>query len=154
MFLVHRLDREAAGLVLLAHDGVAAAKLAGLFRDHRITKRYRVRVSGQLAVRGPEGVIALPLDGKAAQTEYRVTGYDQASGTSTAEVRIRTGRLHQIRRHFDVIGYPVLGDPRYGSGNAHPEGLQLVACGLAFRCPFTGRRQSFELQPGDPPKLL
>lgn len=153
-FVVHRLDREAAGLVLLAHDSAAAAKLSELFRDHRIIKRYRVRVLGDLAARGPEGVIGLPLNGRAAQTEYRVTGYDRASGTSTAEVQIRTGRLHQIRRHFEAIGYPVLGDSRYGSANAHPDGLQLLAYGLAFRCPFTGCQQSFELQSGDPPRLL
>ncbi len=154
VFIVHRLDREAAGLLLLAHDRVAAGKLSALFRDNRIVKRYRVQVLGDLAARGPAGTIELPLDGKPAHTEYRVTGYDGAGGFSTVDVQIRTGRLHQIRRHLDAIGHPVLGDPRYGSGNKNEAGLQLTAYGLAFRCPFSGRPQAFELQSGGEPALL
>lgn len=137
VFVVHRLDREAAGLMLVAHDGRAAARLSALFRDHLITKHYRVRVSGE--VRPCQGEIDLPLDGRPALTRYTVAAYDPVAGITTLDVTIATGRLHQIRRHFAMIGHGVMGDPRYGKGNKNREGLQLEATGLHFRCPVTGR---------------
>jgi len=60
-------------------------------------------------------------------------------------VQIRTGRLHQIRRHFDLIGHPVMGDPRYGTGNKNKEGLQLEADQLRFICPFAKREVVFSV---------
>ena len=141
VFLVHRLDREAAGLMLVAHDRQAAARLSALFRDNRIAKRYRVRVRGELQQR--EGEINLPLDGKAASSRYTLLEYDPATDVSTLEVSIATGRLHQIRRHFAMIGHGVMGDPRYGSGNKNRDGMQLAAMGLRFRCPFSGRDRDY-----------
>jgi tRNA pseudouridine32 synthase/23S rRNA pseudouridine746 synthase len=146
VFLVHRLDREAAGLMLVAHTPKAARTLSRALLDPATEKRYRAEVRGNLAARhGPEGRIDLPLDGQAALTEYRVDHYDPATDTSTLEVRIRTGRLHQIRRHLAALGHPVLGDPRYGRGNADPRGLRLVATRLTLACPVTGRPVTFEL---------
>ena len=58
--------------------------------------------------------------------------------TTTLEVTIEAGRHHQIRRHPDAIGHPVLGDPRYGAGNKNREGMRLAAVYLAFRDPLTG----------------
>jgi tRNA pseudouridine32 synthase/23S rRNA pseudouridine746 synthase len=55
-----------------------------------------------------------------------------------------SGRKHQIRRHFDMIGHPVMGDPRYGKGNKNAEGLQLLATSLKFKCPFTHEKRVFE----------
>jgi len=141
VFLVHRLDREAAGLMLVAHDGQAAARLSALFRDNLIAKRYRVRVRG--AVQQREGEIDLPLDGKTALSRYGLLEYDAGSDVSTLEVSIATGRLHQIRRHFAMIGHGVMGDPRYGSDNKNRDGLQLTAVGLRFRCPFSGRDMDY-----------
>ena len=89
------------------------------------------------------GRIDLPLDGRPALTEYRVERYDRARDASVVQIRIRTGRTHQIRRHLAALGHPVLGDPRYGRGNADPRGLQLVAAGLTFRCPLRGDRMAF-----------
>ncbi len=143
VFLVHRLDREAAGLMLVAHTREAAARLSRLFREKRIDKLYRVRVRGRLPA--PGGVIALPLDGKPARTEYTVSRYDSATDTTLAEVRLASGRLHQIRRHLALLGHPVMGDPRYGTGNKDAAGLQLLAAGLAFRCPFGGALSSYAL---------
>ncbi len=141
VFLVHRLDREAAGLMLVAHDGQAAARLSALFRDNRIAKRYRVRVRGEVQQR--EGEIDLPLDGKAALSRYILLEYDAVSDVSTLEVSITTGRLHQIRRHFAMIGHGIMGDPRYGNDNKNRDGMQLVAIGLRFRCPFSGRDMDY-----------
>jgi tRNA pseudouridine32 synthase/23S rRNA pseudouridine746 synthase len=55
-----------------------------------------------------------------------------------------SGRKHQIRRHFDMIGHPVMGDPRYGKGNKNAEGLQLLATSLKFKCPFTHEKRVFK----------
>ncbi|MEW5757215.1 MAG: RluA family pseudouridine synthase [Pseudomonadota bacterium] len=148
---VHRLDREACGLVLIAHDRESAAKLSQLFQDKAIAKFYQVKATGRFAA--PRGDIEQALDGKPARTEYEVLDYDPETDISTLRVQLHTGRKHQIRRHLDAIGHPVLGDPAYGSGNKHPAGLQLVAVELAFTCPLTGRPRHYRLPaeyfPGD-----
>ncbi len=136
-YLVHRLDREAQGLMLMAHDPQAAARLSRLFEARDIEKRYRVRVRGKFSQ--PHDSIDCPLDDKAALTHYQVTDYDAERDISTVDVTLATGRLHQIRRHFALIGHPVMGDSKYGSGNTDKHGLQLVATGLRFSCPFSGR---------------
>jgi tRNA pseudouridine32 synthase/23S rRNA pseudouridine746 synthase len=140
---VHRLDREAAGLMILAHTKAAAAKLSKLLQDNGIDKQYRVTVLGHLSPE--EGVIDLPLDNKPAITRYALTAYDPATDTSVAEVTLKTGRLHQIRRHFALLGHPVLGDPRYGQGNKNTTGMELVAHRLAFRCPITRKEVCISL---------
>jgi tRNA pseudouridine32 synthase/23S rRNA pseudouridine746 synthase len=146
VFIVHRLDREAAGLMLIAHDREAAARFSRLFAGDGVDKRYRVQVSGRLE---QPGRIESPLDGKSALTEYFPESFDAASGISTSEIRIHTGRLHQIRRHMEAIGHPVMGDPRYGRGNKNREGLRLCAVRLAFNDPFSGQARLFQLEPAD-----
>jgi tRNA pseudouridine32 synthase / 23S rRNA pseudouridine746 synthase len=145
VFLVHRLDREAAGLMLIAHTGKAAAALSALFADHTagatvIDKRYQVEVRGELPA---QGHIQQKLDGKPASTHYRRLVFDSVSNRSVAEVLIDTGRKHQIRRHFTGIGHPVLGDPQYGEGNSDPRGLQLFAVQLKFVCPITRESRDY-----------
>jgi tRNA pseudouridine32 synthase/23S rRNA pseudouridine746 synthase len=63
---------------------------------------------------------------------------------------MRTGRRHQIRRHFAMAGFPVVGDPIYSKGNKNRSGLKLAACGLEFTCPFTGSPMVFRLDPAQP----
>jgi tRNA pseudouridine32 synthase/23S rRNA pseudouridine746 synthase len=145
VFLVHRLDREVSGVMLLAHSRDAAAKLSELFRQNRIVKRYRVEVLGNLGQRGRTGTIDLLLDGKPSVTEFRVEAYNSEKNTSAVDVIIRTGRLHQIRRHFDMIGFPVMGDPKYGRGNKNTEGMKLSAVSLRFRCPILKDEVEFSL---------
>jgi tRNA pseudouridine32 synthase/23S rRNA pseudouridine746 synthase len=143
-FLVHRLDREAAGLVIIAHDRAAAGALSRIFASRKIVKRYHVRVRGRV---GPApGRIDLPLEGKPAVTEYALLSHDPDTGVSALEVVLQTGRKHQIRRHFALLGHPVMGDPLYGRGNQHAEGLQLTAWSLEFTCPFTGQPLKYELK--------
>jgi tRNA pseudouridine32 synthase/23S rRNA pseudouridine746 synthase len=151
-FLVHRLDREAQGLVVIAHDGAAAAALSGLFAARRVVKRYRVEVRGRIGEDGASGRIDRPLDGRAAQTRYTVLAYDPATDTSRLEVVMQTGRRHQIRRHLASAGFPVMGDPAHGRGNSDPAGLRLCAWGLEFTCPFTGRPRAFHMEPGEQPE--
>lgn len=142
-FLVHRLDRETAGLVLIAHDRAAAGALSRLFAARRIVKRYRAEVRGRIVPAA--GRIDQPLDGKPALTEYTQLSYDPALDVSVLDVLMQTGRKHQIRRHLAFAGFPVMGDPIYGEKNKNTDGLKLRAEGLEFTCPFTGKALKFEL---------
>jgi tRNA pseudouridine32 synthase/23S rRNA pseudouridine746 synthase len=144
VFLVHRLDREVSGIVILAHGKTAAAKLSHLFQKSRITKIYRAEVLGNPVPEKQSGRIDLPLDGKPAVTDYEVEAYESQKNTATVRVLTRTGRYHQIRRHFEQIGHPVMGDPRYGRGNKNTDGMKLTAVALQFRCPFKKRTMVFE----------
>lgn len=140
---VHRLDRETAGLVILAHGRKSAAALSSLFREGRIQKIYRAELLGEIKDAGESRFIDEPIEGKEAKTEFVVEGVDPDAGISTALVRLHTGRMHQIRRHFDMIGHPVMGDPRYGKGNKNRFGLRLAAVHLSFLCPFLQRQVAF-----------
>ncbi len=142
VFLLHRLDREASGLMLIAHSPRAAAGLSRLWQSRAVLKQYRITVLG-LWNREERGVIDLPLDGKEARTEYQLLAIERSRGFSRLLVTLGSGRLHQIRRHFALIGFPVIGDPRYGQGNKDMAGLQLRAERLAFTCPLTGAREDF-----------
>ena len=144
VYLIHRLDREAAGLLLLAHDKKAAGRISRLFQNRQVIKRYTARVWGDLTGALPENKIDLELDGKSALTEVAVDHFDQRTHTSRVDIVIRTGRKHQIRRHFEMIGHPVMGDSRYGEGNKNKEGMQLAATAIEFRCPFYQKQMVFE----------
>lgn len=140
VFLVHRLDREASGLMLIAHTRKAAAALSGLFATQeastKLRKIYRIEVKGEV----PEtGEWHYPVDGKAAETRFTREAFDVEKQRSSVRVELITGRKHQIRRHFAEAGYPVLGDPVYGSNNKDPRGLQLRAVELAFTCPLANK---------------
>jgi len=139
IYPVHRLDREAAGLIMVAHEKKAAADLSRLFAEHRIIKRYQVEVLG--TPKKNEGVIKYPIDGKPAVSRYRLIATNPEEGTSTLLVEIETGRMHQIRRHLADAGLPVMGDPRYGTGNRDGRPMRLVACELCWLCPITGEER-------------
>jgi tRNA pseudouridine32 synthase / 23S rRNA pseudouridine746 synthase len=142
-FLVHRLDREAAGLMLIAHTPKAAAAFSALFAATdaaRIKKSYRVEVRG---VAPEQGEIALPVDGKPALTRFTRVAVDAARNSSTLDVELVTGRKHQIRRHCAESGFPVLGDPQYGENNQDARGLQVFAVALEFTCPLTRRERRY-----------
>ncbi len=129
MWLVHRLDRETAGLVLLAHHRQAAGALSRQFQRRQVVKGYRAWVKGEVR---EGGVIASPLDGKPARTRFEVVRTVAAPLPMTeVDITLETGRLHQIRRHFAELGHPVVGDPRYGG--AAPLPLQLLSYRLRFR---------------------
>ncbi|OQX24820.1 MAG: hypothetical protein BWK80_18835 [Desulfobacteraceae bacterium IS3] len=147
VFLVHRLDREASGLLLLAHSKNAAAKLSQLFQNNQIVKTYQVEVLGNLSHNMPKGKIELPLDNKKAVTEFEVIEYLPEKNISLVNAVILTGRMHQIRRHFEMIGFPVMGDPKYGSGNKNTDGMKLIAKSLKFTCPFTYEEMLFDIIP-------
>ena len=105
IFLVHRLDTPVSGVMLFARTSEAAATFSELFATGAIRKTYLARIEGR--VENPYH-IDTPIDGKSALTIVRPLR------DGLVEVEIKTGRTHQIRRHFASIGHPVLGDTRYG----------------------------------------
>lgn len=136
VFLLHRLDREASGIVLIAHSKPAAAAFSKLISAHQIEKRYLIRVKGLLADDLlQQAEISLPLDDKACLTRFTLLQVDQKREQSWLSVELISGRKHQIRRHFAALGHPVMGDPQYGKDNKDATGLALQAVSVAFTCP-------------------
>lgn len=146
-FLVHRLDRAANGLMIVAHDKQAAASLSALFHDRRLDKRYRITVYGhfdETATQSEPVTVSTHLDGKPAVSHFSFESYQPDMDCSVLNVRIETGRKHQIRRHSQTLGFPIVGDSIYGV-KADGDKLQLSAYRLAFICPLTGVSHCFEL---------
>lgn len=146
---VHRLDRFASGLMLLAHDRKTAAALAAQFRRRRVDKRYRVVVHGRFPATESERLIEQPLDGREARSRVRLVGYQAGPDSSTLDVSIETGRKHQIRRHLAGCGFPVFGDRLYGFADDQVD-LQLRSMRLAFDCPLSGERRLIALDRLEP----
>ncbi|MBY0413098.1 MAG: RluA family pseudouridine synthase [Bdellovibrionales bacterium] len=143
-FLIHRLDREAHGLMLFAYTHHAAGSFSKLWQDGKVEKFYKVEVVGDLQKKFPEGgEISFKIDGKDARTTFKIL--EQKEFTAILLVQIHTGRLHQIRRHFEELGYPVLGDPKYGTTNKNNDGIRLMAYQLKFTDPLSKRPVNFEL---------
>jgi tRNA pseudouridine32 synthase/23S rRNA pseudouridine746 synthase len=146
--LVHRLDREAAGVVVLAYDGRTAGRLSSQFAGEEAVKDYVAVVLGDLAASyGEDGRFDAPLDGRPARTRFRVIATSPGGATTWVALRIDTGRTHQIRRHLDGAGHPVIGDPRYGRGNKNRDGLRLAAVSLELTCPVRDVRVRFTVGP-------
>jgi tRNA pseudouridine32 synthase/23S rRNA pseudouridine746 synthase len=139
--------RDAKASMVLSHmnkDTCEIDRIVSLkYEEDRIQKIYRAEVLGILGKLGEEAEINASIDGDSALTQYKVERFDQA--TTWVQIKLKTGRLHQIRRHFDYIGYPVMGDPKYGVGNKNAEGLKLWAHGLIFQDPFTRKKLEFFL---------
>lgn len=134
VYLVHRLDRETEGVMIVGYTSEGAAKLSDLFQRNKIQKTYEAMVLGEIE-KGHRQTISASLDGKEAITHFESLG--NAQGKSLLTITIDTGRLHQIRRHLDFIGHPIMGDPKYGKGNKNREGLKLLAKSLKFVDPWT-----------------
>ena len=157
--IVHRLDKDTSGVMLVAKNRVAQADLVNQFKARTVLKVYRVLVRGKLT---PErGIIeaavgrdprhrqhmAVVTRGREARTEYRVIKY--LGDYTLLEVILETGRTHQIRVHLAAIGYPVVGDLTYGVESAHLSRQFVHACRLGFRLPSTSEYVEFtsELPP-------
>lgn len=165
--IVHRLDRDTSGLMVVAKNDDAHRELQNLFRDRALRKRYLAVCSGRLAQK--RGLIDIPIGrhkqkrfqmaavstGKEARSEFHTL---RTYGDSTlVAVRILTGRTHQIRVHMSHIGYPVVGDIMYGNkrDNRFPGGFALHAWNLEFEHPITGEALRFyEPLPQDMRDLL
>jgi tRNA pseudouridine32 synthase/23S rRNA pseudouridine746 synthase len=143
-FLVHRLDREAHGLMLFAYTHHAAGSFSTLWQQGIVNKFYKVEVLGNIQKQFPNGgEINFKVDGKESRTTFKIL--EQRDYTAIILAQIHTGRLHQIRRHFEELGFPVVGDPKYGVGNKNDQGIRLMAYQLKFINPLTKKEVNFEL---------
>jgi tRNA pseudouridine32 synthase / 23S rRNA pseudouridine746 synthase len=140
-FLIHRLDADAAGLMMIAHDSQAAALLSQLFQSRDLKKYYQARVAGELIVNNLR--IDQALDGKESISNINTISLNDDHSVTLLEVLIETGRKHQIRRHLSGIGHAIIGDRLYGIASKIP--LQLLAYKLEFRCPISKQQIFVEL---------
>jgi 23S rRNA pseudouridine1911/1915/1917 synthase len=157
--IVHRLDKDTSGLMVVARSRSAQAALADQFKRREVTKAYLVLVKGR--VEPSSGIIeaaigrhpvsrkkmAVTEGGREARSQYRVEQYFKEY--TLLEVRIFTGRTHQIRVHLAAIGYPVVGDPTYGVRSEVFPRQFVHARRLSFKQPVTGKVLEFtsELPP-------
>jgi 23S rRNA pseudouridine1911/1915/1917 synthase len=152
--IVHRLDRDTSGVMVVAKNSSAQAKLIEQFRARSVAKAYIVLVKGRLT---PEnGVIEAPIGrdprdrkrmavvtkGREARTEYQVMKY--LGDYTLLEVRPETGRTHQIRVHLAAIGYPVVGDKVYGVKSPFLSRQFIHASRLGFNLPSSGKYKEFK----------
>lgn len=153
--IVHRLDKETSGLLIVAKTNEAHRKLQDQFESRTVMKVYTAFVSGRVSF--DEGHIEDPLSrhpkirrkmavskedtAKEALTKYRVL--ERFAHSTLLKVRILTGRTHQIRVHLAHLGHPVLGDELYGKKESAPR-LCLHAAKIDFTHPKTGKIMSFE----------
>lgn len=158
--IVHRLDRDTSGVLLVARTDSAHQALAAQFRDRTIEKTYLALVHGRM--KQPQGRVATPIardpvrrtrmstklsSGRSALTEYRLL--EELGRFSFLEVQIGTGRTHQIRVHLASIGHPIVGDRLYGAPAAVPDLAALSrfflhAYRLRFTSPSSGERITVE----------
>ncbi len=147
-FTVHRLDRAANGLILVAHSKTTAAKLSALFRNRDVKKDYRAVVHGDFSSQPDPLRIEQAIDGKAAVSEFSCREVLDDGAKSLLEITIETGRKHQIRRHLATLGYAIVGDRLYGTDERDGVDLQLTASYLAFTCPINGELVEYNLPAG------
>jgi tRNA pseudouridine32 synthase/23S rRNA pseudouridine746 synthase len=144
-FIVHRLDRAANGLILVAHSKSMAASLSGLFSRREVEKRYRALVTGDFSSHANPLRVDKPLDEKDAASEFSLLEVSADGDRSLVDVCIESGRKHQIRRHLAEMGHSIIGDRLYGRGEEDGVDLQLTARLLAFQCPVTGEPVTYEV---------
>ena len=151
--IVHRLDKDTSGLMVVAKNERAHRMLSEQIKSRAIEKRYLTLVEGHLTPR--RGTIDAPIGrdprnrkrmavvakGREARTDYEVMKY--LDDYTLVEIRPETGRTHQIRVHLSAIGHPIVGDPVYGRKSELVGRQFLHASRLGFRLPSTGEWVEF-----------
>jgi 23S rRNA pseudouridine1911/1915/1917 synthase len=154
--IVHRLDKDTSGLMVVARSEEAHRDLAGQVKRREVERVYLALVEGHPESRA--GTIDAPVGrdhrarermtiggrgAREARTHFEVV--ELLPADTLVEARLETGRTHQIRTHFAAIGHPVAGDPRYGHAGRHGLGRQFLhAARLRFRHPDSGEALGFE----------
>ena len=161
--IVHRIDKDTSGIIIVAKNDIAHNKLAEDFKSHDIKRKYIAIVIGELSE--ATGTIDLPIardpstrikmavakNGRPAKTNYKVL--ERLKGYTLVECSLETGRTHQIRVHFSYMKHPLVGDPLYGSKkDKFPlDGQYLHAFLLGINYPKTGEYMEFK---GDIPEYF
>jgi 23S rRNA pseudouridine1911/1915/1917 synthase len=156
--LVHRLDKDTSGVLVVARTQPAFESLSGQLRRREMVRVYTTLVEGRMEA--ATGTIEAPIardparptmqatvpGGRHARTHYEVMTHNEASDVSLLSVRLETGRTHQIRVHMASIGHPVVGDWAYGARRRElsPPRIFLHARSLVFTHPVTGDRIDVE----------
>ncbi len=158
--IVHRLDKDTSGVLVVAKNDKAHINLSNQIKNHEVEKTYIALVRG--IVKENEATINMPIgrnkndrkkmavekDGKEAITNFKVLERYPKDNCTLLEVKIETGRTHQIRVHLSHIGYPVIGDEVYSNGKNKwgIKGQCLHAKKLKFKHPITGKEMEFEAE--------
>ena len=159
LWIVHRLDKETSGVIILARDQESHSHINNQFENRTVEKTYHAIVCGKLdqefmTINSPlrsnvgrrKRSAVDPLGGKSAITEIRIL--ERFPNTTLVEAKPMTGRTHQIRVHLYSIGYPILADDLYGDDNETPiiNRLALHALSIKLVHPGTGREIIFKSQ--------
>lgn len=156
--IVHRLDRETSGLLLVAKDNITHTKLAKQFKQRKIKKRYIALVEGEIEF--DEGVVNAPIGRHPRQREKKAVQFDDGAKESVTFYRVikrikgatlvalfpKTGRTHQLRVHMAYLRHPILGDDKYGNKKSFPR-LALHAQAIGFCHPQTKSYLEFSSRP-------
>lgn len=165
--IVHRIDKDTTGLLMVAKNDAAHLSLSDQLRARSVSRLYTAIVHG--GFKEPSGSVdkpigrdkkdrlkmAIDMAGRSAKTNYRIL--ENLGIYTLLELKLESGRTHQIRVHMRSIGHPLLGDPVYGSRNDKYKSIgQLLHAGtLGFDHPRTGERMSFEVDlPDDFKRVL
>ncbi len=156
--IVHRLDYDTSGLIVLARGKEMHRALSIRFQDRQVSKRYVAVIDGRLEQESGQVDLPLIVDwpnrplhkvdfeiGKPSLTLYRTTDYEATKDCTRVELTPETGRTHQLRVHMQALGHPILGDPLYADekAKAKSDRLLLHAEYLAFAHPVTGKELSY-----------
>lgn len=156
--IVHRLDKDTSGLLVIAKDAATHTALAAQMKDHAMVKRYIALVEGRVdpaqgEIEAPIGrdprqrqrmaIVSEARGGRASRTRFRTL--KSLPGRTLLEVQLDTGRTHQIRVHLAAVHHPVVGDPIYGRAQPPQPPRQFLHAGrLEFRHPWTGEWLVFD----------
>lgn len=156
--IVHRLDKDTSGLMLVAKNDKTHEALSKMIANKEVERHYLAIVDG--VIKHDTGTIDAPIGrdsnnrqkmavtdvhGKDSITHFKVL--ETFSNQTLVECILETGRTHQIRVHMAYIGYPVSNDPMYGRGKSTEFGQMLHSKSIRFKHPTTGKELSFEVEP-------
>ncbi|RXT15028.1 RluA family pseudouridine synthase [Ammoniphilus sp. CFH 90114] len=154
--IVHRIDKDTSGLIMVAKNDKAHLSLAEQLKDHTVNRKYIALVNG--VIPHEKGTIDAPIGRDPKNRQQMAVVFENAKHAVThfvvmerfkqhtqVELKLETGRTHQIRVHMKYIGYPLVGDPKYGPKSVDPriEGQALHAGTLGFQHPRTGEYLEF-----------
>ena len=156
--IVHRIDKDTAGLLIVAKNDNAHAFLSSQLQDHTLARKYYALVLGVISENSGKIIAPIGRDqkyrqkmavdlmhGKDAETNFKVI--ERFKDSTLVECSLKTGRTHQIRVHMNYIGHPVIGDPVYGKGNRalYDDGQLLFAHEIHFIHPKTKKEMTFKV---------